>query len=430
MARPLRFQDRTHDPRGVQRALEGAHDAFLDSGSTRAVRDLVAESWQRSLAAGIDPESDLAPIGLGEDELAAVRAVHPLTTVMPVIRRLLVDDATDAGLLVAVSDAAGQLLYVEGPPHLQARAEAMHFVPGADWSESRAGTNAPGTALAVGRAVQILGAEHLARPVTPWSCSAAPVRDPQTHAVVGVIDVTGGPDVANPYTLSMVRATAAAAETELRLHQLLPALDSRPSRGVRTAREAPPRIDLLGRVGGVLHHGSTTTRLTLRHSELLWLLANAVDGLTADQLAVALSDEELPAVTIRAELSRLRAQVGPLHLESRPYRLTGPLVTDVDRLLEALHTGQLRSAVATYAGPLLPTSEAPAVVQARRDLHQQVRSALLASSHADALLTFADAHHGRDDLEIWQHALAVLPEGSPRRHQVLQRVDELERELG
>ena len=69
---------------------------------------------------------------------------------MPVIRRLLVDDAAEAGLLVAVSDAAGQLLWVEGCPSLRARAEGMHFLPGADWSEASAGTNAPGTALALG----------------------------------------------------------------------------------------------------------------------------------------------------------------------------------------------------------------------------------------------------------------------------------------
>ena len=116
---------------------------------------------------------------------------------MPVIRRLLIDDAADAGLLVAVSDAAGRLLWVEGCPSLRARAEGMRFLPGADWSESSAGTNAPGTALALGEPVQIFGPEHLVRQVTPWSYSAAPIREPDTGAVLGVLDVTGSAEVAN-----------------------------------------------------------------------------------------------------------------------------------------------------------------------------------------------------------------------------------------
>jgi transcriptional regulator of acetoin/glycerol metabolism len=98
---------------------------------------------------------------LDDARLAEIRSSHPLASVMPVIRRLLVDSAAEAGLLVAVSDAAGRLLWVEGSPDLRSRAEAMNFLPGADWSEGVAGTNAPGTALALDLPVQFLGPEHL-----------------------------------------------------------------------------------------------------------------------------------------------------------------------------------------------------------------------------------------------------------------------------
>jgi hypothetical protein len=56
----------------------------------------------------------------------------------------------------------------------------------------------------------------------------------------------------------------------------------------------------------------------------------------------------------------------------------------------------------------------------------QVRSALLAGDDADALLSFADTGHGRDDLEIWERALRVLPAASPRHAQVSARVQRLE----
>ena len=206
-------------------------------GTDPAVRQVVLDSWRRSVGSGLDPEYSMAAIAWTTAELADYRAAHPLAAAMPVIRRLLIDDAADAGLLVAVSDAAGRLLWVEGCPSLRARAEGMHFLPGADWSESSAGTNAPGTALALGEPVQIFGPEHLVRQVTPWSCSAAPIREPDTGAVLGVLDVTGGAEVAQPQTLALVRATVAAVEAELRFARLRPPERSRS--GGRTPASGP-----------------------------------------------------------------------------------------------------------------------------------------------------------------------------------------------
>ena len=93
----------------------------------------------------------------------------------------------------------------------------MNFVPGADWSERGAGTNAPGTALALDAEVQIRGTEHFSRLVQPWSCTAVPVHDPVTGALIGAIDLTGGTDVASPQTLALVRATVVAVENHLAL---------------------------------------------------------------------------------------------------------------------------------------------------------------------------------------------------------------------
>ncbi len=199
------------DPRALSRTLSVAHDQFVSSGRAPAqVRSLVAESWRRCVELGLDPEHALAPLLLLDDELESLRDAHPLSAVMPLIRRLLVEDATHDGMLVAVSDAAGRLLWVEGEHRLRTMAEDMHFMAGASWAEGDAGTNAPGTALALDHSVQIFAAEHLARDVVPWSCSAAPIHDPDTGAILGVLDLTGGDDVAAPRALSLVKATVAA----------------------------------------------------------------------------------------------------------------------------------------------------------------------------------------------------------------------------
>src|SRR5262249_18711212 len=160
--------------------------AYLNSTPLRSV---VAQSWQRSLADGVDPDS--VAVQSIRDEVAQLQEAHPLGLALPVIRRLLVEEAADSGAIVAVTGADGPLLWVEGDRSACRRAEAMNFVPGADWSEGHIGTNAPGTALALGREVQISGSEHFVRVVQPWSCTAVPVRARSDGAIIGVIDVTG-----------------------------------------------------------------------------------------------------------------------------------------------------------------------------------------------------------------------------------------------
>jgi hypothetical protein len=412
------------DAEQLARYLSRAHDTFVSTGlADPALRTLVHDSWQRSLAGGIDPEYTLATIVLDDDRLEEIRASHPLAAVMPVIRQLLVESAAEAGHLVAVSDAVGQLLWVEGSHDLRARAEGMHFLPGADWSEASAGTNAPGTALALDRPVQIFGPEHLSRNVTPWSCSAAPIHDPDTGAVLGVLDLTGTAEVATVQSLSLVRATVAAVEAELRLQRISP--PSSPTT-VGSSGWSMPTLEVLGTRGATFRHGTTMSRLGLRHSELLLLLTERSEGWRAGELAVALSDDEQADVTIRAEISRLRGVLGPVELASRPYRLGHGLATDVAAVRDDLAAGRLRRAVAAYRGPVLPESTAPAVVELRDSLHLRVRSSLLASDDADAILTFADTAHGRDDFEIWEHALDILPVSSPRYAQVETHVARLD----
>lgn len=414
------------DPHEVARQASEAHERFLATGTpgTR-VRPLVVESWQRCLRSGLDPERSVAPVELVDSALEQWRCAHPLAGVLPVIRRLLVEDATGAGLLVAISDATGRLLWVEGDSKLRTRAERMHFMAGADWSEAQAGTNAPGTALALDRPVQIFAAEHLVRHVTAWSCSAAPIHDPDTGAILGAVDLTGKEEVAGPHALFLIRATAAAAESELRVQRLLVQ--------AATGRPQPPpntRIQGLGRDFALLQRADATMRLSLRHSELLLLLNAHPDGLSGDQLGTALNEHDLAPVTLRAELSRLRAVLGQDRLVSRPYRLTERLNTDGEDVAAQLAAGRVGAAVHLYRGPLLPCSQAPGIARMRYDLHESLRRALLAGRDADALLRFADTDHGRLDWQVWHAAWKALSPSSARRDQVEAHLAYLDRELG
>ena len=409
----------------ITRRLRAAHEALVTFGGRppggHQVRSVVWDSWRRSLGNGVDPDGGPAPVDLLDDDLVAYRDAHPLAAVMPVIRRLLVADAEADKMIVAVTDAAGRMLWVEGDRQLRTQAEGMHFVAGSRWGEDVVGTNAPGTALALDTPVQIFGSEHYARTVQPWSCSAAPVHHPVTGALLGAIDVTGGDHVASPHVLTLVRATVAAAESELRwLHREQFA-------GTATApprpRPAVPLLEVLGRDRARLSTPSGRTELSLRHSELLLLLAEAAatgDGRTADELAAEVHVGDAAPVTVRAELSRLRklladAGCDPDLLGSRPYRLTTPLGTDLDQVRGLLARGAVATALERYRGPVLPRSEAPGVRAARARLTGALRSAVLHAPRPDLLLRWSQLPEAVDDPAVWQGLLDVLPVSSPRR---------------
>jgi len=421
------------DVRVLGRRIERARDSFLTSGVTAdSLRPMVAASWQRSLKLGLDPQTFAPPLELDGADLHDLRAAHPLAAAMPVVRRLLVDLAAEAGLIVAVGDEQGRLLWVEGASALRRRAEDMLFVEGARWSEDVAGTNAPGTALALGEAVQIFAAEHLAPVATPWSCAAAPVHAPDGR-VLGTIDVTGGDEVAGVQSLLLVRATVAAVEAELRhLSQLRPPPSAPRQRRVTTRRTAPPRLEVLGRRTGAVVTAGGSTPLRLRHAEILLLLTLNPNGLTAEQLAIELHDRTTAPVTLRAELSRLRellARQGAVELGSRPYRLIDPLDSDLAQVRRLLHRGAYRRALASYPGPLLPESQAPGVEAARDRLRRELRACLIAGGDPEQLWSYAQHPEAADDLELWQACLRALPASSRRLPVVAARVQQLDDDL-
>lgn len=400
------------DPARRRRALRGAYESFAAAGRVeRPVRPVVAESWRRSARARVSREGT-ARVELSDDGLAAYRDGHPLARVMPLFRELMGAYAMDGEHLLAVCDAHGRLLWVEGHATPRREAGLMNFVPGARWAEAATGTNAPGTAIAVDRPVQVFAAEHFQRPVHPWTCAAAPVHDPGTGRLLGAVDITGGDRLAHPHSLAFVSAVARAAESQLAL------LAPPPSAG-------SVRLSVLGRDTALLVAGGRTCGLSRRHSEILTLLAQRPEGVTGDELLVELyEDETVTPVTLRAELSRLRGLLGPELLRSRPYRLAGPVDTDFAGVARLLASGAVTSAMNTYAGPLLPGSRAPAVVRLRRRLADQLREALIARRDPGLLADWAYSPWGEDDLPVWRALATALP--ARQRSSAVSRVRELD----
>ncbi|GLZ01090.1 GAF domain-containing protein [Actinoplanes sp. NBRC 103695] len=418
MSNPWLALDRGADPAERIRQVGRAHERFVTGdhqiGGPAAIRSVVADSWKRS-AHAITPDST-APIEIADGDLEAYRAAHPLSRVLPIFRDLLGGLAEDGEHLMAVCDAHGRLLWVEGTSTVLRAADAMNFVPGARWDEAHAGTNAPGTALAVDHPLQIFATEHFSRTVQRWTCAAAPIHDPATGRLLGAIDVTGGDHLANPHSLALVRATALAAEAFLSTH--------------RPADTVTPSVAVLGRDEALVTLGQKRVRLGRRHSELLILLLTHPEGRTGDQLGLDLYHDDLNPVTVRAELSRLRRILGPELLDSRPYRLRADLSADFRTVTDHLDAGRVTEALAEYAGPLLPSSDAPGVSRLRRELDARLRDALLRRADHTLLEAWVRSSWGADDLQMWEMYAALLPARSPARTTALNRIGQLAAEFG
>jgi hypothetical protein len=445
------------------------------------VRNVVLNSWRRSLAAGVAPDQVGAPIKLTSEELDEARESSPLAPAVRVIHETLSGVNEDARQIVAIGDAHANLLWVTGEAATCERARDMHFQDGAAWSELEAGTNAVGTAAALDHPVQIFSAEHLVEAVHPWTCSAAPIHDPVTRELIGVVDLTADLRTHHPHTLSLAALAARSAEATLHLRSLrmVERLRERWEAAIRGRRtpsalldsagyviasrgvaDLPSRLELaltasdqtvvlpdgrsgeleaLEGAGSILwlrrrarSRGSqlrlrllghdASVRLDagrrergLRSLELLAVLAMHPEGMTAEQLALALYGERGKAVTIRAQVHRVRACLGAGALETHPYRLKLHIDGDWLEVRRLLTAGRPRHALRAYRGSLLPASDAPEIVEARRLLEESLRRSILTTADPDLLSRWLEHPAGADDLAAARALVAVLPCGDPRR---------------
>lgn len=233
------------DHRSRSLRLAAVREAALGGHAGERPRPLVSESWRRSLAARVDPERGEAPLVFERSDVHRIREGHPLAAVLPLLRDTLVSIADEAMHMMIVTDADGHILWREGRADVLRRGERVGLVEGAGWSETAAGTNAMGTALAADRPVRIHSAEHLVRSYHEWTCAAAPIHDPDDGEMIGAVDVTGPMRTFHPTTLALVVAAARLAEGHLAAHRA-----RRDERLLR--RNLPHLLALRGEPGAVL----------------------------------------------------------------------------------------------------------------------------------------------------------------------------------
>jgi hypothetical protein len=153
----------------------------------------------------------------------------------------------------------------------------------------------------------------------------------------------------------------------------------------------------------------------LRSLELLAVLAMHPEGMTTEQLALAVYGERGKAVTVRAQVHRVRMCLGARSLEPHPYRLNVPVEADWLEVSRPVAAGRPRRALLAYGGPLLPSSDAPEILEARALLEESLRRSILTTGDPQLLSDWLAHPSGADDLAAARALVAVLPCGDPRR---------------
>lgn len=185
--------------------VRAARAAFLeDHGRAAAgVRAVVAASWRRSRSAGVDAGE--YRISSHEDVDLCSRLVR---CARPVIDRMA-GEMVDVPVAIALSDARARIVHRSDCSTAVGRPlDRVDFVTGSSFAEGGVGTNGIGTVVEAGAPVSVVGAEHFTEALVRFACTGAPVLDPVSGRVEGVLDVSSLVADWTPLMATVVRRAA------------------------------------------------------------------------------------------------------------------------------------------------------------------------------------------------------------------------------
>ncbi|WP_449042587.1 sigma-54-dependent Fis family transcriptional regulator [Paracoccus sp. (in: a-proteobacteria)] len=179
-----------------------------------SIREVVLQSWKRS-----------SKLAMASPKYAPMLAPDDLHTTRTRARRLR--QAAQAALskadfllrqsgnMLLLCDHDCVVLDAAGDSDTIARGRENHLHLGGKWSETAIGTNAIGTAIHLGRSVQVDGPEHFFEEIQRWNCAASPIKDPGTGQLLGVLNISWSAGQKQPGSTALSSAFALQVESEL-----------------------------------------------------------------------------------------------------------------------------------------------------------------------------------------------------------------------
>jgi len=170
------------------------------------VPEVVFASWGRSRTAGVDV--DVYRVEHHDDVDYDSRLVR---CARPVIERLS-DDMVDVPVTIALADSRARIVdRLDCSTSVARVLDRVDFLKGFSFSEvgeGGVGTNGIGTVYEAGASVAVVGAEHFHEALVKFACTGAPIIDPMTGRVEGVLDISSLAESWSPIMHTLVRSAA------------------------------------------------------------------------------------------------------------------------------------------------------------------------------------------------------------------------------
>jgi PAS domain S-box-containing protein len=172
----------------------------------------IEQSWRRCQGAEVDPVAGIC------DQFIPVKELEHRSERLVVLAKPIMDTlyhcVKGSEFVIVLIDQEGYILRTVGGLKELKQAEKLRFGPGANWREESVGTNAIGTALALGHPVQVTGTEHYCESHHLWTCSTSPIRS-QNGEIIGFLDISGPRERATAHQMGLIVAASHAIEDRI-----------------------------------------------------------------------------------------------------------------------------------------------------------------------------------------------------------------------
>jgi sigma-54 dependent transcriptional regulator, acetoin dehydrogenase operon transcriptional activator AcoR len=178
------------------------------------VRDVILQSWNRSKQyKDLNPMIQGSVKNISDEELKEIRGKNEVFHLAQPVLKQAGQELSDDKHVLMFCDSEGIIIDHYGDiPVARHIGNSVNANNGAQWSERWAGTNAIGTSIILKKPVQIFSSEHFSHSCHEWVCSSAPILDPLTSELLGIINLSTTSD--SYHTLSMLKTIGIVNQIE------------------------------------------------------------------------------------------------------------------------------------------------------------------------------------------------------------------------
>lgn len=180
----------------------------------KKISNTIIQSWNRSQKNRVSKELSYVPRILSEADITNIITTSEIYQAFEQVYAKM-ESEIDRKYAFALADDAGRIVNVKMKGRLYDQLGEVNFFPGGYWGEEVAGTNAIGTALAVGQAVTVKSSEHYCEAWSSFSCAGIPIWHPIKKQLIGILDLTSRNEDFHQHSYTLTKAIVEGIQAEI-----------------------------------------------------------------------------------------------------------------------------------------------------------------------------------------------------------------------